>query len=694
MRINTDRAHSRSHTPRVTGRVELTLLVVLLLIAAFLRFHRADTVPPGASHDELRMMQLGELIVEGERPIHWTISYSAEPLFMYVLALVMPVLGFTPFAARIVARFVGLLLIPLAHRLAGRLFGRRVALVTSGVLALTWWPVFFSRVALRGLTLPLVFVPAVYSVWRGLDLDGTAGTGRMGTMRWSWLAMGGGLIGLTWYTFTAARGLFILLPALLAYLVGVRLAQVRQLWRAALMTLGLASLVAFPFVYDVQVHPGAPEARIEQLSPVIDELRAGNLVPFVRQTASTVGMLISTGDPNWRYNVSNRPTFGPLLGTMAILGLLACIAHWKQPRHFLLLLWLALGWAPSMLTPEAPSFVRAIGALPAAAMTTGIGAVTLWDWTAARTGRQVAQSIPALLALLLVLNGLSTFQDLFTVWPIQARVREIYQASLTEALRALNRSDLEGPIWISEPFPDDRNLLLVQRILQREEIQPRWFDADRALILPPATGSRHYLLGDFVAPDSVLFARWMGKATVVLQGDVPDGAQEPAYRLYQVEGGPWLERELTRIAARSRAFTDLGAEQALPLPAHFENTAALLGYELLTDRLTRGQEVHVVLYWRAFGPIYEPLSSFAHLLDLQSNVVGQYDGFDVPAWYWEPEAAIAQVYRFPVSQDAQPGFHWLEVGLYNPQTMERVHIIGKNGTPLDDRLLLSGVTVQ
>jgi 4-amino-4-deoxy-L-arabinose transferase-like glycosyltransferase len=668
-------------------RVELAILVAILLIAAFFRFYRPDSVPPGPSHDELRMMDLGELIVEGERPLHWTISYSAEPLFMYLLALSMPTWGFTPFGARVVTRFAGLLLIPVVHILTRRLFGRRAALVASGALAVTWWPVFFSRVALRGITLPLIFTAAVYFLWRGLGLDGARETNQAGKVRWGWLALGGGLMGLTWYTFTAARGLVILLPLWLAHLAFVRLVSIKQLWRVALVTLGLTTLVAAPFVYEMRVHPGAPEARMDQLSDVIEELRAGNLLPFVRQTANTLGLFTLTGDPNWRYNVSGRPVFGPVLGTLAVLGLLVSIARWRQPRCFLLLTWLSLGLAPSMLTPEAPSFVRAIGALPAVAMLTGVGAVTAWDWV------EKPGFFQFLLALLLALNGFSTFRALFVAWPVQSQVREVYQAALTEAFQDLNHSNLAGPLWISAPFPDDRHLLLIRRILRREEIEPRWFDSSRALILPPADGVRRYLLADFATSDPKLFTRWMNKAIVVLEGKAPN-RKEPSYQVYRAEGSPWVERELTEITAQSPAFADLETRQAIRMPAHFEETVTLLGYELADDRLAPGEEVHLVIYWRVRGPVYEPLSSFVHLLDRQNNIVGQYDGFDAPPWYWEPGAVVAQVYRFPIRWDAQSGAHWLETGLYNPQTMERLHIVDDTGASLDDHLLLKEILVQ
>jgi hypothetical protein len=639
------------------------------------------------------MMDLGEMIVEGERPIHWKVSYSAEPLFMYLLAFAMPVWGFTPFGARLVTRFVGLLLIPIVHRLTRHLFGRRTALFASGVLAVTWWPVFFSRVSLRGITLPLTFTAAVICLWRGLDLTEHVGRSTKMTIRWGWLVGSGALMGLTWYTFTAARGMAILLPMILIHLGFVGTVPLRRLWRIAVVTLGVAAAVAAPFVYDMQVHPGVPETRLDQLGGIIDQLLAGNVLPFAKQTVKTLGLFAVTGDPNWRYNVAGRPIFAPVLGLLSVLGLLLGILRWQQTPYFILVSWLVLGLAPSMLTPEAPSFVRGIGTLPAAVILPAIGAVTLWQWVVSRTGRTGGYAVVLLTTLLLAVNGVGTFWSYFVRWPVQADVREIYQAALTEACRDLNHSNLQGEIWISEPFPDDRHLLLAKRVLRREAIQPRWFNADRALILPPNDGLRRYLLPSFTEPDQELFDRWMNDAIVILEAKSrPTGA--PAYRVYQARGGPWVEQELSQIVSQSTASLDPGSAQAVALPARFGDAATLLGYELAEDRLAPGEDVHLTVYWKVAGPVFEPIASFVHLLDEQHHIVGQYDGFDVPPWYWEPDAVIAQVYRFPVDRDAQPGAHWLEVGLYNSQTMARVEIVGADGRRLGTRLVLHVLTVR
>lgn len=331
--------------------------------------------------------------------------------------------------------------------------------------------------------------------------------------------------------------------------------------------------------------------------------------------------------------------------------------------------------------------------MPVVAVFPAIGVVAIWDWIASRADRGAPRLVAVLLILVVLLNGLTTFRDSFGTWTARREVREIYQASLTQAFRDLNHSNLEGALWISEPFPDDRHLMLASRLLYREAIDVHWFNADRALILPPIDTARRYLLADFVEPDQELSSRWMGEAVVVLEARSSSSAV-PAYRVYQVRGSPWMEQELSGIISQSSASLDIEAAHPVNLPARFEGVATLLGYELADSELAPGADVHLVVYWRVHGPVFEPIASFAHLLDDQNDIVGQYDGFDVPPRYWDPEAIVAQVYRFSINQDVQPGTHWLEVGLYNSQTMERLPVVDEAGNPFGSRLVLGTVSVE
>ena len=50
---------------------------------------------------------------------------------------------------------------------------------------------------------------------------------------------------------------------------------------------------------------------------------------------------------------------------------------------------------------------------------------------------------------------------------------------------------------------------------------------------------------------------------------------------------------------------------------------------------------------------------------------------------------VVDKYVVPVSEQAQPGAHYLEVGMYDPQDMNRLPILDAEGNRLpDDRVLL------
>lgn len=649
-----------------------SIIIIILLVAAFFRFHNFGTVPPGPSHDELRMIELGEMIVQGARPIHWTVSFSPEPLYMYLLALVMPVFGYTPFAARLVTGFAGLLLIPAVYTLTRRLYGRSAAILASVVLAVTWWPVLFSRLALRGILLPLVDTIAIYALWRGIEADS-----KKQLRCW---ALAGCLFGISWYTFTAARGLLLLLPVVFVVLIWQTKNRRKQIAINAFISMGTAFLIIIPFIYDTHVNPGAPESRIEQLGGVIDQVRTGNFKPLINQTLATVGMVAFKGDPNWRYNISGQPAFGFILGIFTFWGIGVCIIRWKSLENLLLLVWFLLGCAPSALATEAPSFMRAIGALAPAAVLAGIGIVKFGNLL--HFSESLRNWFLFFLFCLITYQGVSTFLDLNYKWPKNESVRDIYQAALTEAITDLNTSSLEGRVWISEPFPDDRHEMLAERLLKRKEIKIRWFNADRALILPPAQGDGYYLFPEFSNPDPGLFDMWMSEKELIL------GNETKSYKLFRVQERDWMVKELLEITDVSSVSCAPDGGEHLVLPIGFNNVAYLLGYEIFQDKATRGQDFEVVIYWKAEGPVYEPLSSFVHLIDEQDNIAGQYDGMDVPARRWKNGDLIAQSYKFTIDTSAAAGSYWLSTGLYKLETMERIP--ANDGGILCNRLFIDG----
>lgn len=137
-----------------------------------------------------------------------------------------------------------------------------------------------------------------------------------------------------------------------------------------------------------------------------------------------------------------------------------------------------------------------------------------------------------------------------------------------------------------------------------------------------------------------------------------------------------------------------GVRAPVSLPALFDGQVAFLGYELLTPSPAPNQGVALLTYWRVLSPPDHPLRIFVHLLDDHSHIWGQHDGLDVPVDGWVPGDAFVQLHTFTVAAGAPPGRYWIEIGLYDPQTMERVPIVGSDGAVLGDRLLLIDMLMQ
>ena len=101
-------------------------------------------------------------------------------------------------------------------------------------------------------------------------------------------------------------------------------------------------------------------------------------------------------------------------------------------------------------------------------------------------------------------------------------------------------------------------------------------------------------------------------------------------------------------------------------------------------------ELALLTVWRAEGKPEPPLAIFVHLLDGQGNIIGQSDGLGAnPDGPYHGDVLL-HVHRFVIAPDAPPGRYWLQIGLYNPETMIRLPLVDLES----DRLLLTQVEIE
>ncbi len=142
--------------------------------------------------------------------------------------------------------------------------------------------------------------------------------------------------------------------------------------------------------------------------------------------------------------------------------------------------------------------------------------------------------------------------------------------------------------------------------------------------------------------------------------------------------------------------------------ASFGDNMELVGYDLggsgwvryhgdKRSSFRRGETIFLTLYWRAKGPVSQDYSAFTHLLDSEGKFCSGMDkllgeGF-YPTSRWIPGEIYWQDYPLPVPPELPSGRYFIEIGLYNLRTMERLPVLDKAGNPTGDRILLQPVDI-
>ncbi|NJN93041.1 MAG: hypothetical protein HC875_02595 [Anaerolineales bacterium] len=86
--------------------------------------------------------------------------------------------------------------------------------------------------------------------------------------------------------------------------------------------------------------------------------------------------------------------------------------------------------------------------------------------------------------------------------------------------------------------------------------------------------------------------------------------------------------------------------------------------------------------WQARQPISQPYTTFAHVVDEAGQIWGQADrtphlaGSEFPTTQWDEDEWIVDAFRISLDPAAPPGRYKLLAGLYNPQTLERLPVVG------------------
>ena len=677
-------ANKLKHQVSATRQWHYGWLLLILLAAAWLRLHNLADVPPGLTHDEADHGVTAWAIVNGERGIYFTVGYGREPFYDYATAVLMTFLGPTYFAGRLAAVFFSFILLAGTFAWARRAFDVQTALLTAAGLAVAFWPIMSARQALRSITLPALFVLAVYFFWSGLQgleiRDWRLEIGKRALFSnpqspISFL-VAGLFLGVTFYTYIPARILWAIFPALLAYLLLVDRPLLRRLWPGTVLMLLAAAVVALPLFYYLYTHPTA-EGRVRELSAPLVAAATGEWRPLLTNAAASLRLFTLEGDPAWRYNISGQPFLPPVLGALFYGGV--AIAAWqsvyalvgrsaRRRRQgvacFLALTWLAAGFLPVLVTGPDLSMTQAIGMQPVlylfpALALAALARLEIGDWRLCQTVGHRRPSPVArrlhpfvFLAPLLIFGTTAavTTRDYFTIWANAPEVRVQYETAMITAMDYLNERG-NGAAAISTATPNRFHTpALAQLTLRNTAVTLGYFDGRSSLLIPQ--GDRSLVIFPGFAPLNPVLVPYFEAAQQVDTLSLRPTDLDWPLTIYRVDGPALLAQLQT------------GFENDTPTAAiYVGDVVEFLGYDLQTPVTAPGETVRLATLWRIKQPVDNAIL-FTHVLEPDGALLAQADHLDVPGDAWRPGDAFVQLHQFTLPIDTAEGHYPLTVGLY------------------------------
>lgn len=121
-------------------------------------------------------------------------------------------------------------------------------------------------------------------------------------------------------------------------------------------------------------------------------------------------------------------------------------------------------------------------------------------------------------------------------------------------------------------------------------------------------------------------------------------------------------------------------DHTLGVPLRSDETGdeiVLRGYSLLNDRLAAGDIAQFTLFWQANQTLTQRYKVFLHVLDGDNQIVGQRDaepgGGRQLTTLWGTGEVIVDNQGVPIHPATPPGEYRVEVGMYNPETGQRLN---------------------
>ncbi len=504
-----------------------SLAIIILIIAVFLRLYNITQLPPGLYPDEAMngnnaLEALSD--ANGGFKVFYPENNGREGLFINVQAIflkvLMPLAGGNPepWMLRIPSALFGVLTVLGLYFLTKQLFKRPVwfeknvseaerarlaaesgqseaesqaaserlgerdrvfsqinpgaiALLSSFLLATSFWHINFSRIGFRAIMAPMFLVWGIYFLLLSLNKD------KLKTVLFS--VIGGAIYGLGFYSYIAYRAtpLLILIILFLYWIKAKRETGAKPALKRILLVACLVSLVAFIVAAPLGLYflhnPQDFFGRTSEIS-IFDS--PSPLKTLGTNVLKTAGMFNFAGDWNWRHNFAGRPELFWPVGIVFLIGVFGGLRIFflKVSRRLtcpptaspsgdggrggesfsfiILFAWLIIAALPVVVSNEGlPHALRAILMIPPIFILAGVGAFWLYEkliikiQNSKKFVKIILFSTFYIILSLLILEAYTTY---FVTWGRNPNVYGAFSADYVQIGREINALPEQTPKYV------------------------------------------------------------------------------------------------------------------------------------------------------------------------------------------------------------------------------------------------------
>lgn len=667
------------------GKLRWTVgLVLVLLLAIYLRWYHFSTFPPGLWFDEAYHLNAAQAIaLENTPPQLYYPGKTGEPAIFWLTAVALK-LGANHLAPRWVAAIgsligMGLLFFAswdvLRHQYP---FAKTLALWPTAVLATNYVYLFNSRMGWEPVLVAAVSVPAIWLYWRGLQ------HGRWHDFFWAGLALGAGQ-----YSGVIARSLpIVLLLITVAWLIPLRNSNHtptvknanivhffsgKLFWsrfKGMLIAGATAVVVYLPLGIHFYGNPDLFTRRFET---------AANADKWLGNLGRTLGGFIWL-DEQTLHGLANRSVFDWPIAILLIFGAGIALWRWRQPAYSIWLAWL-IGFLPgAMMSDPAPVFYRYLPTIPAAAVLSGIALAEAWQWAQQR-GRKWRLGMRAAVCLLFAVSLFLNSRDYFRRWASSPNFFGLMDLGKWAAADAILTADGDASLFVTMPANTDP---AVSYAIQTRRANVRPFDGQQCIVFrDPDSQPLHFFS----------ITGYEHRSLEQLTTLFPQGSQiiDPVFG----DNAPYYVNFVVPAAS------DAQIPGSLAEPIHY-GSIILRGVHMPETAAHPSETLPVTLTWQATAPVLQNLTAFVHLLsqdpgDSSAPLKAQHDGVpcygNEPTTQWHAGEFIVDEHPITLPPDLRAGHYLLGIGFYQTDTLHPIPPMGENPNILWGEAIVREITV-